>query len=129
MAKQPGSPEEIDSDLEEILAFLAAFIKKLVERLKDGFQPLPDIMALIPTLMGGQEAYEGNENAWKYLSNLNDTKLDETVSSIMAKIGETSEEMRNVIKYPLKTLGNGYMSYLAFKALQAARAKPTPPQG
>lgn len=123
--------QTIDPDLEQILQFLSDVIKKLIERLKDGFQPLPDIMAMIPSLMGGQEAYEGNENAWKYLSQLNDTKLDETVSSIMAKIGETSEEMRNVIKYPLKTLGNGYMSYLAFKALQAARAKANSgqPQG
>lgn len=123
--------QTIDKDLEEILAFFAGFIKKLIERLGDGFQPVQDTLALLPALMGGQEAFEGNENAWKYLAPLDDQKLDETTASIMAKINEVNPLIQAIVKPVLKTLGNGYMSYLAIKAYQESKrnAAPAQPQG
>lgn len=117
MAKTPdNSPESIDPDLQQIITFLSTVTKKLIERLRDGFQALPDIMALIPALLGGQEAYEGNENAWRYLASLDEEKTDETVNSILAELNEVSETKRAIIKYSLRALANGYMAYLAVKA-------------
>lgn len=116
MAKTPGSPENIDVDLQQIITFLSTVVKKLIERLKDGFQAFPDIAALIPSLLGGQEAYEGNENAWRYLASLTDEKADETVTAILAEIPNVSETKRAIIKHSLMTLAHGYMAYLAIKA-------------
>lgn len=116
-----------DKDLQEILTFLSTVTKKIIERLKDGFQTLPDIMAIIPSLLGGQEAYEGNENAWKYLASLNEQKMDDTVNSILAELNQVTETKRTIIKYSLRTLANGYMTWLAVKADNAINPAPTDP--
>lgn len=112
----------IDKDLAQILSFLGEVSKKAIERLKDGFQPLPDIMAMIPSLMGGQEAYEGNENAWNYLATLTDEKMNETVAAIMAELKEVEPKKQEFIKRILLTLANGYMTFLAGKALNEGEA-------
>lgn len=114
--QKPGSPEEIDKDLKEILLFLAGFVKTLIERLKDGFQVLPDTIAMIPALLPGQQAYEGNENAWKYLASLTDEKINETVDLILKEIGNISPTLKEMIKRGLLFAAQGYMLFLAGKA-------------
>lgn len=107
----------IEKELQEIISTASNIAKTLIARLKDGFQPLPDIMALFPSLMSVPAAIEGNEQAWAYLKDLTEEKTDEVIDSIMTEIKETSEDAKAIVKHSFLIAANGYMLFLAAKKI------------
>jgi hypothetical protein len=116
-------PEEINKDLQEIIDVTSNIVKTLIDRLKDGWQALPDLMAMFPPLMGIQMAVEGNANAWAWLFPLTDEKVDIVVDAVMAKLGETSPLLRSFVKHVLLIIAHGYMAVAEAKELFAPKTE------
>jgi len=114
--------EPINQDLKEIIDVTANIVKTLKERLKDGFQALPDIMALFPSLMGISVAVEGNQNAWPWLGSLTEDKTESIIAEIQTVLGDTSELTKKLIRHALLTVANGYMTFTTAKEIAAANA-------
>lgn len=119
--------DEINKDLQEIVDVTHNIVKTLIERLKDGWQMLPDLMAMFPPLMGIQMAVDGHANAWKWMFPLNDEKTNIVVDAVMVKLGETSPLIRSFVKHVLLTIANGYMAAIEAKELFAPKTTANPP--
>lgn len=101
----------VDKDLQEIIDVVAEGTTTLIKQLGDGFQ-YTDIFALIPVLSKIPEAIKDADHALNYLKDLTEEKENEVIAAVLAKLQDTSDKTKAIVKYLLRTLASIYMLYL-----------------
>lgn len=105
---------KLDQDLKEIIDVIAGGIRTAKSQLANGFQ-YTDIFAFVPILSQIPTAISGNENAWKYLLDMNEEKENDLVNAVVEQLGDSSETIKVIARRLIRTLAEMYMLILAVK--------------
>lgn len=103
-----ATPESIVPDLQEIIDLIAESIITGKKQLADGFQ-YTDIFAFVPVLSKIPEAIKDANKAWEYLQNMDETRRNDLIDAVLAKLKDASEETRTWARRIVDALASNYM--------------------
>lgn len=104
---------QIDKDLQEIIDVVAEGVQTTMTQLEDGFQ-YTDVFAFVPVLSKIPKAIEGNENAWKYLADMDEEKENALVDAVAAKLGDASDFVKQTARRLIRLAAETYMTIKHF---------------
>lgn len=97
-----------NTQTKELVAFLAGFLNTGKERLADGFQPLEDLVALLPLLLEAQPAFKGIDQIPEENATMELPQMQEIPPAIAARLAAWEDRD----KYDLTAGLNGLLSIL-----------------
>lgn len=108
----------LDKDLQEMIDVLFDGIATAFKQLKDGFQ-YTDIFAFVPVFSSIPEAIKGKENALAYLKDMTEEKENAIVDAIAEKLGDSSENVKNISRRIIRLLAEAYLTYITISAIKS----------